>query len=168
MTRKIRIISLSKVKRVFVVSLVALLCFSFMFAVAEAYSVAFSYEGWGIRGKPSLGATYLPESQLVMIDHTQERDYPGLESSMTVSIQRKNWLGVWSTVKSKTWNNDVYGVQWYTSLDQGTYRLYFSSKSELNAQACYCRYIQQINCNFSDVVGEIMFNISLTCHASSI
>lgn len=84
-----------------VTSIVLLLSLSLLCAVAEAYAVAFTYEGWGIRSKASIGSAQINDQQYVRIIHTQSRDLWRYSGELRVTIQRKVWWG-WQDVDATT------------------------------------------------------------------
>lgn len=93
-------------------------------SVAQA-AVAFSYEGWGIRARASLGSTYVNSSRHVYIDHYQQRDYNRNGIGLRVTIQKHNgWT--WTSVGSHTFYETTSG-SFSRRLSSGTYRLYFST-----------------------------------------
>ena len=125
--------------KITITSIVFLLCISLLSSVAQAYSVAFTFEGWGVRGLPSIGSAYINNQQYVRVIHTQVRDYPLYSGALKIIVERKVWWG-WSSVTSKMWNNDVYNAYWYPWLSSsGEYRLYFTSVSSVGAQSFYIK-----------------------------
>jgi len=123
-----------------VTSIVLLLSLSLLCAVAEAYAVAFTYEGWGIRSKASIGSAQINDQQYVRIIHTQSRDLWRYSGELRVTIQRKVWWG-WQDVTSRVWAGDVYNQNWYPWLNSsGNYRLYFSlTENTVDGQSLYIK-----------------------------
>lgn len=122
-------------RKIVTFSIVVLLFFSFYTMVAEAYTVAFTYEGWGIRSRPSLSQTYIQSPQFILINHTQTKIYPAPTASMEVIIQKQNLWGGFDDVTSTIYNENVSNANWPVAVSEGTYRLYFKaySANEVNA-----------------------------------
>ncbi|SOC27759.1 hypothetical protein [Brochothrix thermosphacta] len=107
----------------------AILVLSFSISIVQA-ATAFSYEGWGIRGWNSQSVTTIQKNNTpVKIQHRQKRDNKGANRSLTVYIQKRGALGLYSNVRYQTFKNDVSGSMNRT-LYKGTYRLRFDSKKD--------------------------------------
>lgn len=108
-----------------VFSILVSVVFLALFTSIVQAAVAFSYEGWGIRSRASLGSTYLNSTQTVTIKHRQRRDYHRNGVGLTVTIQKHNgWT--WTSVGSHTFYETTSG-SFSRRLSSGTYRLYFST-----------------------------------------
>lgn len=109
-----------------------LLAFALAFALSvpfasQAYAgTLFSYNGTGIGDKASVNQAYVNASTCY-VNHSQTKNSPDANYSMTVSVQRQGDFWSWSTVGSKTFYNNVYNSVFSTYCNSGTYRLYFQS-----------------------------------------
>ena len=122
-------------KKLMTLILVTLLIIAFASAVVQAYTVAFTYEGWGIRGKASLSSTYVTAGTTVKIVHHQEMDWP-VGDGMNVAIQRQLWWG-WLTVHTQYCDGDGTFTFYKSLTDTDIYRLFFTSVSDQSYQSWY-------------------------------
>lgn len=97
-------------------------------SVANAYSVAFSYDGYQIRDWPSVGQTYVSRGSTVQIVHSQKPDYSTNNTPMMVIIQRRNWIGEWDNIESNSYSGEQHNAAFYRTMpSDGVYRLRFIS-----------------------------------------
>lgn len=88
-----------------------------------AFAGSFSYEGYAIRDKASVGSGYISSATTATVYHNQTKNHV-VNYGMTVSVQKQNWWGGWDTVNSHTFYDTTSG-SFSTWCEPGTYRLYF-------------------------------------------
>lgn len=119
-----------KLRKTAIVAFIAMLSVLAISLPTVALAGSFSYEGYGIRGWPSVGSAGIVSSTTGTVAHHQTRNYTQDNMDMTVYIRRQEWWG-WSNVASKSFKGDTSGFS--ASCSPGTYKLYFEANDPLYA-----------------------------------